>query len=808
MEVKRVKSKGMIIPAIAMRGLVIFPSMIMHFDVERSKSIAALEEAMDGDRKIFLVAQREIEEDNPEEKDLFSVGVVAEIQQLLTISKDTVRVLVVGLYKAKMLSLNTEKAYLEARVSRINNRKVNIEKTEEEAITRALKQAYMLYCDSMPKVSQEAMDSVLNAVSMQGLFDAIIQNVMLKFVQRQNLLEITTIDEQCKQLVQILINEAEVLRLECDILEQVRDKMDQHQHEYFLREQMKLIAEQLGEDDEYDEENSFEAKIKAIKNISDESREKLLKECDRYYKTSQSSQEANVIRNYLETCLSLPWDEQTKDKISIPQAKKILDRDHYGMEKIKDRVLESLSVRKLNPDLKGQILCLVGPPGVGKTSIARAIAEAVGKNYVRISLGGVRDESDIRGHRKTYVGAMPGRIINAYIQAKSNNPLILFDEIDKMSNDFRGDPSAAMLEVLDSEQNSMFRDHYVEVPFDLSNTLFVTTANTLDTIPAPLLDRMEIIELSSYTREEKFNIAKKHLVKKQREKHGLNAKNFKIQDLALYDIIDYYVKESGVRKLELKLATLCRKSARKIAENKDDKIVVTKKNIEEFLGPRKYKSEQISKKDDIGVVNGLAWTSVGGELLPIEAVVVDGTGKIEITGNLGEVMTESAKLAVTYARTVADSYKIDKEFYKNKDIHIHAPEGAVPKDGPSAGVTMATALISALTDIPVKRDIAMTGEISLRGKVLPIGGLKEKTMAAYRAGVKKVLIPSENFADLAEVDDVVKSAIKFITCDTLDEVLDNALVKPKSKRNKRGIPSEPIADISDIAEEKTQIIKS
>lgn len=795
----KTQKKENLIPALAMRGLVIFPAMILHFDVERAKSIAALEEAMDKNRRILLVTQKDIEVDNPKKADLYKTGVVAEIKQLLSISRDTIRVLVEGLYKVKISDVDDSKPYLEASITRINVSRTKVDEKKQEALMRSLKKAFMAYIDCMPKMSKDAVNAVVSADTINTLFDAVIESAILQYQDRQALLEINNIALQCEKLVEILISETEVLSLEKSIIETAKDNMEQNHQEYFLREQMKAIAEQLGENETtQDEAATFEAQIEEIKNMPDSTKEKLYKECERLYKSYSSSQESNVIRNYIETCLSLPWDTFTKDKLEISKVKKALDKDHYGMKKIKDRILESLSVRKLNPEIKGQILCLVGPPGVGKTSIGKAIAQAIGRRYVRISLGGVRDESDIRGHRKTYVGAMAGRIINAYIQAKSRNPLILLDEIDKMSNDFRGDPSAAMLEVLDGEQNNTFRDHYIEVPFDLSETLFVTTANSLDTIPEPLLDRMEIIELSSYTREEKFNIAKKHLVKKQRIKHGLTANQIKIQDSVIYDIIDHYTREAGVRKLELKLAELCRKTAKLIAEDKKTKVSISENNIKELLGPRKYKTEQVLNQDEVGVVNGLAWTSVGGELLKIEAQVVAGTGKVEITGNLGNVMNESAKLAVTYARSIAKEYSIENDFYKNCDIHIHAPEGAVPKDGPSAGVTISTALISALTDMPVKRDIAMTGEISLRGKVMPIGGLKEKTMAAYRAGVKTVLIPEDNVSDLAEVDDVVKNAIEFIPCNNLRQVLDHALIKTSIKRNNILIPKENITESENV----------
>ncbi|MGN0613349.1 MAG: endopeptidase La, partial [Porcipelethomonas sp.] len=549
-----------------------------------------------------------------------------------------------------------------------------------------------------------------------------------------------------------------------------------NQREYYLREQMRVIASQLGDEDSKDEAYEYIDKIYDL-GLSEEIAEKLVKEAERLLKMPSSSQEAFVIRNYLDTVLELPWNKKSKTKVDVKKAAKILDKDHYGLKKVKDRILESISVHAMMPEVTGQILCLVGPPGVGKTSVGRSIAKALGREYVRVSLGGVKDESDIRGHRKTYIGAMPGRIINAVKQAGTSNPLILFDEIDKMGNDFRGDPASAMLEVLDGEQNKEFRDHYIEVPFDLSKVMFVTTANTTDTIPKPLLDRMELIELSSYTREEKFHIAKEHLIPKQMKKHGLKGSQMKVNDAVIYEVIDYYTKEAGVRNLERMIASLCRKAAKEIVSGDAVKVSYTKKNLESYLGAKKYLDDEKSDKDEVGIVNGLAWTSVGGVLMPLEVLVLDGKGDIETTGSLGDVMKESAKLAVSYTRSVADKYNIPDDFYKTKDIHIHAPEGAVPKDGPSAGVTMATALISALSGIPVKSNVAMTGEITLHGKVLPIGGLREKTMAAYKAEIGTVIIPSANKGDLDEVDEAVKSATRFVYASKIEDVLDEALIK-------------------------------
>jgi len=578
-------------------------------------------------------------------------------------------------------------------------------------------------------------------------------------------------------LLSVLTKEIEILAVENEIHAQVKESINRNQRNVVLREQMRIISSQL-EGEDMDEEDDYHLKISEL-DLEEEISSKLHKEADRLTKLPPASQESFVIRNYLDTVLELPWNKESKSKVNIKKAESILDKDHYGLKKVKERILESIAVYAMNPDVKGQIICLVGPPGVGKTSIGRSIAKALGRKYVRISLGGVRDESDIRGHRKTYVGAMPGRIINAMIQAGTKNPLILFDELDKMSNDFRGDPSAAMLEVLDGEQNKEFRDHYIELPFDLSDVMFITTANTTQTIPAPLLDRMEVIDITSYTRDEKFHIAKDHLIPKQIKQHGLKNTQMKISEDGIFKLIDSYTKEAGVRNLERNIGSLCRKTAKEIVYGNTKKIKFTSKNINEYLGVEKHISESRSDKDETGLVNGLAWTSVGGVLMPLEVLVLDGKGTTEVTGSLGDVMKESAKIAVSYSRSVADKYSIDKEFYKNKDIHIHAPEGAVPKDGPSAGVTMVTAMISALSGIKVRSDVAMTGEITLHGKVLPIGGLREKTMAAYKEGIKTVIIPAKNKPDLEEVDDVVKENIRFVLAETIEDVLDNALVKEK-----------------------------
>ncbi len=760
---------------VAMRGLVAFPKMVFHFDVARDKTVNAIEKAYKNDEKIFLVAQHEASVENPKASDLYKVGVVAEIRQILKLPDNIIKVLVEGVYKANLVRLTDDGETLRAEVKRVSTySRTKIDKVEMEALIRSVKDVFERYAQFVPKMPIELISSVMTQEDPVKLFEEITFNCNISYREKQRLLEEPNILNKLSLLFKCLSSEIEIMELENVINEQARNSMDKGQKEYYLREQLKAIQEQLGEDDG-EEVFRYTNDIMALK-IDDKSRDKLLKEADRLSKLPSASQEAFVIKNYLDTVLDLPWGKYTNAKISLEKAEEILENDHYGLKKVKERILEFLAVHMINPKIKGQIICLAGPPGIGKTSIAKSIAKAMGRNYVRVSLGGVRDEADIRGHRKTYVGAMPGRIITALQQAGSANPLILFDEIDKLCNDMKGDPSSAMLEVLDSEQNSAFRDHFLEVPFDLSKAVFITTANNVGDIPAPLLDRMELIELPSYTAEEKFHIAKEHLVPKQLKEHGLKGTQLKIQDEALNDLIAYYTKEAGVRNLERCIASLCRKSAKKIASGEIKRITVKAKELQDWLGTRKYTSDISSKKNQVGVVNGLAWTSVGGVLMPLEVITLDGTGKIEVTGSLGDVMKESSKIAVSYVRSVADRYSIDKEFYKKNDLHIHAPEGAVPKDGPSAGVTMTTALVSALSGKKVRCDVAMTGEITLHGKVLPIGGLREKTMAAYKAGIKTVIVPAENKPDLEEIDDAVKNSVEFIFAETLTDVLDNALV--------------------------------
>lgn len=761
---------------VAMRGLVAFPKMVMHFDVSRDKSVKAIERALKDGGKLFLVTQHEAYVEEPKASDLYKVGVVAEIKQVLKLPDNIMKVLVEGSYKANLVHLIDDGDALRAEVKRTPTySRTKIDDVEAEAIMRSVKDIFERYSSYFPRMPKELLTSVMTQDSLIKLFETITFNCSLNYRDKQTLLEETNIINKLSVLFACLTSEVEILELENLINEQTKNSIDKGQKEYYLREQMRIIQEQLGEDNE-DDAYSYINEIIQLK-ADEKTKDKLMKEADKLTKLPPSSQEAFVIKNYLDTVLDLPWGKYTKAKLSIEKAEAVLEKDHYGLKKVKERILEFLAVHMLNPEIKGQIICLAGPPGIGKTSIAKSVAKAMGRKYARVSLGGVRDEADIRGHRKTYVGAMPGRVITAISQAGSMNPLILFDEIDKLCSDIKGDPSSAMLEVLDGEQNNTFRDHFIEVPFDLSKAVFITTANDTGAIPGPLLDRMEIIELPSYTAVEKFHIAKEHLIPKQLKEHGLKASQLKIDDQAINDIVQFYTKEAGVRTLERKIASICRKTARKIAAGEVKKVTVKAKDLKEFLGVKKYLEDISSKTDQVGVVNGLAWTSVGGVLMPLEVIVLNGTGKIEVTGSLGDVMKESAKIAVSYVRSVADDYKIDPDFYKNYDIHIHAPEGAVPKDGPSAGVTMTTALVSALSGRKVRSDVAMTGEITLHGKVLPIGGLREKTMAAYKSGIRTVVIPKANVPDLEEVDDEVKSAIEFVPADDLKTVLGTALLQ-------------------------------
>lgn len=766
-------------PVLALRGLVIFPEMMLQFDVGRKKSVAALKAAMEQKQLIFLVAQKDLSVDDPGEDDLFRVGVVTRIKQVLQHSEDGVRIYVEGLNRAYMTRLTRNEPYLVAELDNIVEEPAP-ETARSEALIRIAQNLFEEYIRNYRHVPPDIIMRVIQEKDCGRLADFIASNIPLDYDLKQEVLEELPPVRRLKRLTEILQEEIKILSIEAELNEKTREQMDENQRNYYLREQMRVISEELGEEDNPQQEaDEFRTRILALK-LPELQEKKLQKECDRLFKMPFGSHEATVIRGYLETCLELPWNILSKEHIDIAKARRVLDRDHYGLDKVKERILETLAVRKLTTEATGQIICLVGPPGVGKTSIAKSIAKAVGRKYVRVSLGGVRDDSDIVGHRKTYIGAMPGRIISAIKQAGTRNPLILLDEIDKLGKDMRGDPASALLEVLDSEQNSSFHDHYLDMPFDLSQVLFLTTANDASTIPGPLYDRMDVIELPSYTHEEKFHIASKHLVPKQIKKHGLDPKLDKITPSAIRELIDGYTREAGVRTLERTIASLCRKMAKEVVSYTGEeplKISITPDKLEGYLGPRKFKKDVLDKKDEVGLVNGLAWTSVGGEMLPIEVAVMEGTGKIELTGSLGDVMKESARTAISCIRCRVKELGIEPDFYQKKDIHIHCPEGAIPKDGPSAGIAMATAIASALSGIPVNHSVAMTGEITLRGRVLAIGGLREKTMAAYRSGIKTVLFPAENLPDLAEVDEAVKKAVTFLPMEKVEQVLEAALVR-------------------------------
>ena len=772
-----------VLPVVPLRGIVAFPHMVLDFEIGRAASKKAVDAALGADRKLILLAQRDQSVTDPAEKDLHRIGVLCEIRQVVR-GGTTTRVIVEGLMRVKATQIipPDAAAYWSCTYKAIANyTKSRATDVEMQAIVNSVKNELADRGRMQTGLPREIAEMLLTEEDPMMLFEGVWSNIEMNYHDRQMMLEQGSLFLRLTMLYAVLRRENEILRVELQLQNDVQSRIEQGQREMFLREQLHAIREELGEGDmpgELSEPDMYRDAIAALK-APEEVRKKLHKEANQLGKMPAGSQEAYVICNYLDTVLALPWGVYTEEKTDIEKAAALLDKEHYGLKRVKERVLESMSVHVLQPELTGQIICLVGPPGVGKTSIAKSVAKSLGRSYVRISLGGVRDEAEIRGHRKTYVGAMAGRIIEAMRQAKSMNPLILLDEIDKLSGDFKGDPAAALLEVLDSEQNSHFRDHYLEVPFDLSRVLFLTTANDPSAIPAPLYDRMDIIELNSYTREEKFQIAKKHLIKKQIKANGLKASQIRITDAAIYDLIDYYTKEAGVRTLERRIASLCRKCARTMLTEEVGRVVYTPEVLESALGPHKYTRDFCSEEDTVGLVNGLAWTSAGGVLMPLEVLVLPGKGEIQVTGSLGDVMKESAKLAVSYARFAAKKYSINAELFKTKDLHIHAPEGAVPKDGPSAGVTMLTALISALSGIPVRHDLAMTGEITLHGKVLPIGGLVEKSMAAYKNGIRTVLIPEANLPDLAELDETVREAITFIPCETVETVLDTALIPPK-----------------------------
>ncbi len=765
------------LPLVPLRGIVAFPRVQHSIEIVRGISLKAFTAAATmHEARVLLVAQRDISVDEPESSDLYKVGVLAEIKHVVKNPHGNLSVVFEGIARAKIKAVSQPQGYFLANaVVKAEPDTFNKPSPANEALTFEVKTRLKNLSELHPTFTDEMRMSAEAITSPGYLADFVASSAIIDYKNKQEVLEAYLPKTRLERLLCALEEEHMLLECERDIQLQVREKIDKNQKDYFLREQIKAIQSELGEDED-DEIKEYEDKIEAAK-LPDEIKEKLYKELGKLAKTPFGAAESTVLRTYLDTCLEFPFGIKTEDKVSVAEARRILDEDHDGLEKVKERILEFVAVKQFSDNIKNQIICLVGPPGVGKTSVAASVARALGRKYARVSLGGMHDEAEIRGHRKTYVGAMPGRIITALINAKAQNPVIVLDEIDKMASNFRGDPTSALLEVLDPEQNKSFRDNFMEIPIDLSDTLFIATANTYEGIPAPLLDRMEVIELSTYTDTEKLSIAKNHLIPKQLERNGLTARLFKITDDGIYALIKRYTREAGVRTLERTIASLIRKSAKRIAEGNAKTVRVTEKNLESFLGKPKVLPDVLEEKDPVGVVNGLAYTQSGGDMLKVEVAVMDGTGKIELTGSLGDVMKESAKIAHTFVRTLSDEYKLDREFYKNKDIHIHFPEGAVPKDGPSAGVTMVTAMVSALGGIPVKRDVAMTGEVTLRGKVLPIGGLKEKTLAAYRAGIKTVLVPKDNMPDLDEIDTEARSALKFIPCSSAEDVLRSALVR-------------------------------
>lgn len=774
-----VEENTILMPVIALRGLVIFPEMLISFDVGRQKSAAALKYAMEHDRLIFAVAQKEIHVDDPADNDVYEVGCVLRVRQFLKQPDGTVKVFVEGLYRAEHTGLKQTEGILTSEIIKIEDKPIKNRPIYIETLLRRVKTQFEKYTEVYTNVAGDMAMHIAESTDIGKLADYIASNVPAPYDDKQYILEQADPVRRAKILIEMLDKEREIGEIDRRINEKTKAAIDENQKDYYLREQIKIISSELYGDETADELDEYREKIFRLK-ADDSVKDALFTQVNKLAKMPAGAHEATVVRGYLDTCLELPWNKGTAARADLKRAEKILDRDIYGMKKVKERILEMLSVYKLAPDIKGQIICLVGPPGVGKTSIGKTIAECMGRKFARISLGGVHDEAEIRGHRKTYIGAMPGKIINAVKTAGSGNPLILLDEVDKLGGDYRGDPSSALLEVLDPEQNGTFVDHFIEIPYDLSRAVFIATANTAETIPAPLLDRMEVIELAGYTREEKFNIAKRHLVPKETARHGLTAKTVKITDGAIYSLIDYYTRE-GVRRLERNIAALCRKSAKLIVGGEQGKVTVDEKTVREMLGRRRYKPEVILENDEVGIINGLAWTSVGGEIMQLEISSMAGTGKLELTGSLGDVMKESAAAAVSYVRANAVRLGIDPEFYKKLDIHIHATEAAVPKDGPSAGVTMTVGLVSELTKTPVRRDVAMTGEVTIRGRVLPIGGLKEKSMAAYTGGVKTVFIPKENIPDLEDVDETVKANVEFVPVSYVDEIINRALVKKSVK---------------------------
>ena len=774
------------LPLIPLRGLVVFPDMQLHFDVGRKKSISALKNAMSSNQKVFLVCQKDAGVDEPGIDDLYEIGVVCNILQMIRIpNSENLRVVVEGVERGALMTLTQTKPFINATVEIIGDCEYSCDEKEEIAYKRALKKEFEHYASMLPKISNDIKAKVLTLDDTSELTDYICSNSFFVYSDKQEILaEINPFNRLVKLLI-ALKKENKTLEIEHEIYEKVQQEIDKNQREYYLREEMKVISETLGESDNpVEEAEEYRDRIKAL-DCSQEIKDKLFKECDKLMKMPPSSHEGTVVRNYIDKCLEIPFGKYSKDSINLDKARKVLDADHYGLDKVKERIVDSLAVYKRNPDFKGQIICLAGPPGVGKTSVVKSLASAMNRKYVRVALGGIHDEADIRGHRKTYIGSMPGRIIEAVIKSGVMNPIILLDEIDKVGSDYKGDPASALLEALDPEQNSTFNDHYIEFPVDLSKVMFITTANDISTVSAPLLDRMEIIELNSYTVEEKFNIAKNHLIKKEMKRHSLNGRELKISDDAIYGIIESYTKEAGVRSLQKTIAEICRKATVMLEQGKKS-LKVTDANIDTILGKRKFIQDRIPNENLVGTVNGLAWTSVGGTMLPIEVSALDGTGKIELTGNLGDVMKESAKTAVSYVRSRSADFGIDSDFYKTRDIHIHAPEGAIPKDGPSAGLAITTALVSELTGIPIKSYVAMTGEISLKGKAMAIGGLKEKSMAAYKAGCTTVIIPEDNMRDLDDISTEVKNAVKFVPVTSFEQIIPIALdgsLKPNSSKN-------------------------
>ena len=762
------------LPLLALRGLHVFPGMLLTFDVERQASLAALNAALKNDQMIFLSAQKDLTADMPQENEIYSIGTVCRIRQQLRQPRGSIcRVMVEGLYRAKAVSMHCDPKGYSAHVESLEDKNERINPDRREALMRSCLNQFEEYIQYNGDMVSEQILNLLANPSPGYVSNYIAQNVRFAFEDRQALLEELYPSRRLSAINRLLRHELNVLSIEKELSDATQEAINKNQRDYYLREEMKVIQAELGEDDDIE---NYRNKINALP-VTAEIRERILKELGRLSKQPFGSSEASVLRNYIDVCLEIPWGVKTKETINLAKARKKLDDDHFGLEKVKERIIEYLAVKQLSPEVKGGLICLVGPPGTGKTSIAQSVASAVNRKLVRISLGGVHDEAEIRGHRRTYIGAMPGRIISGIIQSGSCNPLMVLDEIDKLASDYRGDPSAALLEALDSEQNHSFRDNFLELPFDLSEVFFITTANSLDTIPRALLDRMEVIQLSSYTDEEKLQIVKNHLIPKQRKKHGLKANQLKINDAAIRELINSYTRESGVRNLEREIAGVCRKAASGIAEDKYKTLNLRAGGLQDVIGPAKFKPEAMRARDEIGLVRGLAYTSVGGEVLDVEVAVVEGTGKLELTGNLGNVMQESAKAALTYIRSRASVLGIDPQFHKDKDIHIHFPEGAVPKDGPSAGITVTVALISALSGTPVRRDVAMTGEVTLRGRVLAIGGLREKTMAACRIGVKTVIIPAENEADLENIDQTVRKQLNFVTAENVDDILDTVLVR-------------------------------